>query len=129
MIPRSAGDELISREGIDQETAGMITATVNMLEEMGIPLLDHLSGLRLKVAADRIGQAKQALKSLKPGLTHFIIHPSKDTPELRRITDSWDCRVADYETFISNEMRDFIQNEGIQVIGYQALKGLMPASM
>jgi hypothetical protein len=64
---------------------------------------------------------------LKPGLTHFIIHPAKDTPELRSITASWDCRVADYETFTSDAMRDYIRNEGIQVIGYRALKELMPS--
>jgi len=36
--------------------------------------------------------------------------------------------VADYETFTSDATRDFIKNEGIQVIGYKALKELMPAS-
>jgi hypothetical protein len=95
---------------------------------MGIPLLDGLSGLELIDANDRFEQAKQALSALKPGLTHFIIHPSKDTPELRKITSSWDCRVADYETFMSEETREFIKNEGIQVIGYRALKEIMPKS-
>jgi chitin disaccharide deacetylase len=104
----------------------MVSGMISKLEEMGIPLLDHLSGLELADAANRIGQAKQALSALKPGITHFIIHPSKDTPELRQITPSWDCRVADYETFTSEVMRDFIKDEGIQVIGYQALKDLMP---
>lgn len=126
MIPRTAAEELIDREGVNQETAQMITGMVNMLEEMGIPLLDRLSGLELKDAKNRIDQAKQALRDLKPGLTHFIIHPSKETPELRKITKSWDCRVADYETFMDDDIRDFIKQEGIQVIGYRALKELMP---
>jgi hypothetical protein len=34
--------------------------------------------------------------------------------------------VADYKTFTSETTRDFIKNEGIQVIGYRALKELMP---
>jgi predicted glycoside hydrolase/deacetylase ChbG (UPF0249 family) len=127
MIPRTAAEEIMRREGVDAGTARMITEMVNTLEEMGIPLLDHLSGLELKDPTDRIGQAKHALEGLQPGITHFIIHPSKDTPELRHITDSWDCRVADFETFTSDIIRDFIKNEGIQVIGYQALKALMPA--
>jgi hypothetical protein len=62
-------------------------------------------------------------------VTHFIIHPSKDTPELRQITSSWDCRVADYETFTSEATREFVRNEGIQVIGYRALTELMPSSL
>jgi hypothetical protein len=126
MIPRTAAEEMVKREGVDQETAQMIAGMVQTLEEMGIPLLDHLSGLDLDDAADRTGQAKNVLGALKPGITHFIIHPSKDTPELRHITDSWDCRVADYETFTNEEIRAFIKNEGIQVIGYRALKNLMP---
>ena len=118
----------MASEDVDESTAQMIAQMIGSLEEMGIPLLDRLSGLSLEKASGRFEQAKQALEALKPGLTHFIIHPSKDTPELRRITDSWDCRVADYETFISEAMREFIQDQGIQVIGYQALKDLMPSA-
>jgi len=128
MIPRMSAEELMATQGVDEGTAQMITGMINALEEMGIPLLDRLSGLELVDATDRMGQAKQALGALKPGITHFIIHPSTDTPELRQITDSWACRVADYQTFMSEETRAFIKNEGIQIIGYQALKDLMPAA-
>ena len=127
MIPRMSAETLMSNEGVDQETAEMISGMIHTLEEMGLPLLDYLSGLSLEDEKDRFGQAKQALGALKPGLTHFIIHPSKDTPELRRITESWACRVADFETFTSDATRAFIKNEGIQVIGYRDLMALMPS--
>jgi len=126
MIPRMTTEELIAREDVDPSTAEILTGMIHTLEEMGIPLLDNLSGLELVDSSARFEQAKAALSDLKPGLTHFIIHPSKDTPELRHITDSWDCRVADYETFTSEKTRDFIRNEGIQIIGYEKLKTLMP---
>lgn len=127
MIPRMSASELMASQNVDPETAQMITGMIQSLEEMGLPLLDRLSGLELVDATDRLDQAKQALGALQPGITHFIIHPSKDTPELRHITDSWDCRVADYETFTSEVTREFIRNEGIQVIGYRDLKALMPS--
>ncbi len=126
MIPRMSAEDLAARIDVDDQAAEMATGLIHTLEEMGIPLLDGLSGLELVDATDRIEQAKAALRALKPGLTHFIIHPSKDTPELRKITKSWDCRVADYETFMSEATRDFIKNEGIQIIGYRALKAIMP---
>jgi hypothetical protein len=126
MIPRLTSEELIANAGIDNESAEMLVGMIDVLEEMGMPLLDGMSGLELVDAYDRFGQAKKALLALRPGITHFIIHPSKDTPELRHITDSWQCRVADYETFTKDETRDFIKNEGIQIIGYKALKDLMP---
>jgi hypothetical protein len=126
MVPRMSVEELIGSEGIDEETAQMAAGVFHTLEEMGFPLIDRLSSLQLEDASDRLGQAKQALQSLKPGITHFIIHPAKNTPELRQITNSWDCRSADYETFMKDELRNFIKAEGIQMIGYKALKDLMP---
>jgi len=126
MIPRMSEEEWQAYGGINPQVAAMAVQMIQMLEDMGVPLLDGLSGLELEDPNARLEQAKQALKALKPGITHFIIHPSKDTPELRHITDSWACRVADYETFTSEETRRFIKDEGIQIIGYQALKNLMP---
>ncbi|MBG0771764.1 MAG: ChbG/HpnK family deacetylase [Anaerolineaceae bacterium] len=128
MLPRMTAEDFAARKDVDNQAAEMAVGLINTLEEMGIPLLDGLSGLELEVAADRFEQAKQALRALKPGITHFIIHPSKDTPELRHITKSWDCRVADYETFMSEATREFIKNEGIHVIGYRALKEIMPTA-
>ena len=126
MIPRMDVPSIMAQQHVDEQTAQVLAGTLQSLEEMGLPLLDGISGLELEHAENRFDQAKEALLALKPGVTHFIIHPSKDTPELRHITTSWDCRVADYETFTSKATRDFIKNEGIQVIGYRALKELMP---
>ena len=127
MVPRMSGEELIESQGVDEATAKMFTNLINSLEDMEMPLVDRLSSLQLEDPTDRFGHALLALQSLKPGITHFIIHPAKDTPELRHIADSWDCRSADFITFMHDGLRDFIKNEGIQIIGYKALKDLMPA--
>ncbi len=126
MVPRMSGEELIETQGVDQQTATMVTGLIHTLEEIGVPLIDRISSLQLEDPTDRLEQAKNELQSLKPGITHFIIHPAKDTPELRHITDSWDCRSADYETFMRDDLQNFIKAKGIQAIGYKALKDLMP---
>jgi hypothetical protein len=126
MIPRLTPEELMAQSHADEGTAQMVGGMITMLEEMGIPLLDGLTGMPLDDPADRLEKVKAAMRGLKPGLTHFIIHPAKDTPELRAITQSWPSRVADYETFTSEATRAFIRDEGIQVIGYRVLKALMP---
>ena len=41
------------------------------------------------------------------------------------ILSSWRSRVADYQAFTSKELEDFVEREGLQVIGYQALRTLM----
>ncbi|MCL4561471.1 MAG: hypothetical protein M1281_12760, partial [Chloroflexi bacterium] len=113
--------------GLDAETAAMATQMVATLESMGVPLLDHIMALSLEEHENRLEHARQTLSALDPGVTHFVIHPSKDTPELREITPDWRCRVADYQAFTSPEMRNIIRDLGIQTIGYRALQELMPA--
>lgn len=114
--------------GLDAELSAMAAALVRQLEESGLPLLDMLGGMHLDDPQNRLERTKQAISELKPGITHFIIHPSKDTPELRAITPDWQCRVADYNTFMNEEIRQHIRKIGLHVIGYQALKDLMPSA-
>lgn len=114
--------------GFDEKTAEVAVQMVNQLEEQGVPLIDHLAGLELNIAQEpeeRLYYAKSVLDNLKTGITHFIIHPSQDTPELRAITPDWKCRVADYLVFKNDIMRDFIKESGIHVIGYRMIKDLM----
>lgn len=113
--------------GLEGEAVNMAVQMVSQLEEMGIPLLDHLSGLELDRPDLRMEQARDAFAALAPGLTHFIIHPSHDTPELRAITPDWRARVADHRTFMSEDLRDFVSRQGITVIGYRAIQELMPS--
>jgi predicted glycoside hydrolase/deacetylase ChbG (UPF0249 family) len=111
--------------GLDPEFAKMAALFVQQLESSGLPLLDVLGGMPLDTDNDRLERTKQAFSDLKPGITHFIIHPSKDTPELRTITPDWRCRVADYRDFMNEELRRHIEKTGVHIIGYRAIKNLM----
>jgi len=114
--------------GADAETAVVMAQLSRQLEDAGVPLLDNIAMMPLDAPDDRISQAKRMFEGLPPGLTHFIIHPSHDTPELRAIAADWPSRVADYQTFMSDELRAYVRDTGIQVIGYRALQELMPDS-
>jgi hypothetical protein len=111
---------------LDGEAIRGVMALLHTLEERGVPLIDALSGLSLSAdPALRMEEARAALAALKPGITHFIIHPALDTPELRAITRDWPCRAADCATFAKKELRDFIRSQGIYVIGYRELREIM----
>jgi predicted glycoside hydrolase/deacetylase ChbG (UPF0249 family) len=114
--------------GLEPEFAKMATVLVQQLEGSGMPLLDSIGGMNLDSDQDRLERTKLAFSSLRPGITHFIIHPSKDTPELRAITPDWRCRVADYQNFMNEDLRRHIRAIGVHVIGYGALKELMPVA-
>lgn len=111
--------------GMDNATAAFAASYVTILEEQGVPLLDHLYAMPLDKPDQRAEQVGAALEALPAGITHFIIHPSIDTPELRAITPDWPSRVADYQAFSSRELRQIVKDTGIQVIGYRVLRDLM----
>ncbi len=113
-------------EGLDAETAVTTAHLISELEASGFPLIDHLRRMRLDYPEDRLERTKKGLAALEPGLTHFIIHPAVDTPELRAITPDWACRAADYQDFLNQELGAFIKQQGIQVIGYRAVQDVMP---
>lgn len=114
--------------GLDGPTATMAAKMVSQLEEAGMPLLDNMFQMNLEQPEDRLDQVKAAMKKIKPGVTHFIIHPSADTPELRAICHDWPCRVADYQTFQDERLRTFIKDSGLHIIGYRDLQNLMPTN-
>jgi predicted glycoside hydrolase/deacetylase ChbG (UPF0249 family) len=128
MVPR-LGEAGWRALGLDGEMAVFAAQFAQQLEEQGVPLLDAMTMLPLDQPADRVALAKRAFDALPPGITHLVIHPAQDTPELRAITpEDWPSRVADYEAFTSPELRDYVRNSGVQVIGYRALRDLIRAT-
>ena len=124
MIPR--GEAAVYQEmRLDAETAAGFAALTSQLEEQGLPLVDAILSLPLDKPEGQIDLAKKLLGDLPTGLTHFIIHPCIDSPELRAITPDWKSRVANYETFMSREIKEFLKNSDIQVTGYRALRNLI----
>jgi hypothetical protein len=65
------------------------------------------------------------LSELPVGISHFILHPSVDTPELRAICPDWRARVANYNAFMSDELKKFIEQEDIELIGYRQIRNVM----
>jgi hypothetical protein len=53
------------------------------------------------------------------------LHPSIDTPELRTICPDWQARVANYNAFMSDELKDFIKTSDIKLIGYRQIRNAM----
>jgi len=124
MIPRMDA-AAFERLGIDPDSAQAAAQTILALEEQGLPLIDKVIGLPLDQPENRLAIAKKLISELPVGVTHFILHPSADTPELRAMTSSWPSRVADYEAFQSEALRQFVRDQGIQVIGYRHLRNLL----
>jgi hypothetical protein len=112
--------------GLDSLSSQVAAKLIAGLESQKIPMLDHLRSMPLDQPDQRFECAKKIFNDLSAGITHFIIHPSIDTPEIRSITPDWSCRVADFELFRQEDIALFIKEKGIKLIGYQAIKELLP---
>ncbi|MHA1728623.1 MAG: ChbG/HpnK family deacetylase [Promethearchaeota archaeon] len=102
---------------------------IDALEGNGVPIFDNIVLVSLEEMdnkKDRIKGIKKMIDGLKPGLTYFIIHPAKNTVELKKITTDWKFRVADYLAFTDPELKKFVNIEsGIYTIGYKVLRDTM----
>ncbi len=124
MLPRldALGIEVM---GISEADRIAYTPIMEMLEGIGVPTLNGIMSMPLDQPGGQMETAKRLLGSLPEGITHFILHPSIDTPELRAIAPDWESRVANYETFMNDELKKFIESEGIKPIGYRAIRDVM----
>ena len=111
--------------GVDDAERVRYAPVMEMLESMGVPMMDGVLGMPLEHGDDHLEVAKKLLGELPVGITHFILHPSIDTPELRAIAPDWQARVANYNAFMSDELKMFIEREAIKPIGYRAIREAM----
>jgi predicted glycoside hydrolase/deacetylase ChbG (UPF0249 family) len=125
MLPRASAQGFDTM-GMDDASMAMYAPIFQQLETQGeLPMLDGLFSLPLEHDYDHIGLVKKILARIPAGLSHLIIHPSVDTPELRAICPDWKGRVANYQAFMSAALKTFIQDSDIHLIGYRALREAM----
>jgi predicted glycoside hydrolase/deacetylase ChbG (UPF0249 family) len=124
MLPRldAVGIEVM---GISEADRVAYAPIMEMLEGIGVPTLNGIMSMPLDQPNGQMGIAKQLLGSLPVGITHFILHPSIDSPELRAICPDWPARVANYNAFMSDELKKFIESEDIKLIGYRQIRNAM----
>ena len=126
MLPRltAAGVEMM---GVGEQERLAYLPIMEMLESLGVPMLDGLLSMPLN-EPDQSRQmeiARELLGSLPEGITHFILHPSIDTPELRALAPDWESRVANYNVFMSDALKMLLEREDCRLIGYRALRDAM----
>ena len=117
--------EEFEEQGIDPALAGAILEQYGKLEAEGIPLVDHLVALELDHSSDLLPQYKRAFDRLEPGLTHFVVHPCVPGLDMEAISESAADRIADYQMFVNEELKAYIEDAGIKTVGYRELRELM----
>lgn len=124
MLPRTNAKG-IEMMGIHEDELRIYEPIMAQLESMGIPMLEGIVSMPLEHDQDHIEVAKKLLSEMPVGITHFILHPSLDTPELRAICPDWKARVANYKAFMSDELKKIIEREDVKLIGYRRIRDAM----
>lgn len=93
--------------------------------EAGLPVFEFFAVLSLDEHGNRLDEIRALLNELPAGLSAILFHPAADTPELRAIAPDWRCRVADYELFTSDALREAIAEAGVHVIGFRAIRDVV----
>ncbi|MBN2118006.1 MAG: polysaccharide deacetylase family protein [Anaerolineales bacterium] len=126
MLPRpdAPGAEML---GIGPAEMQAYAPVIQQLQNMGLPMVDGILAMPLDEPNEQkqMEFAKDLFGNLPVGITHFILHPSIDTAELRAIAPDWESRVANYSTFMRDELKKFIESEDIQPIGYRQIRNAM----
>jgi predicted glycoside hydrolase/deacetylase ChbG (UPF0249 family) len=93
-------------------------------------VLDHTITIGPEVPPEKWADFyMSALKSLKPGVTEFVIHPGFDDEELRAATrerPTWGSawRQRDFDFFTSDQFRQILVQENIKLITWRELARL-----
>jgi predicted glycoside hydrolase/deacetylase ChbG (UPF0249 family) len=123
MLPRldAKGVEIM---GLSEAERNAYEPIMQMLLDSGILMLEGILSMPLDEPDPdkQMEIAKRQLGDLPVGITHFVLHPSIDSAELRSICPDWESRVANYTTFMSDELKKFIESQDIKLIGYRPLR-------
>ncbi len=111
------------------EFADALEAQLRRLDEAGWPVLDWMIHRTLGEyePEEKPDAFRRIFAELKPGLTHFLIHPASPGDELSAITESAPYRAADYVTFRDRSMRDYAESLGIKLTGYREIRDRLRA--
>ena len=98
---------------------------IEKMRRRGYPTNDH--ELMDSYDLDTVGKAAryaQMLRALPVGLSEWAVHPGVGNAELRAAVPSWQVRQTDFDFVVSQEAWTILQEEGITLVDYRAVRAL-----
>lgn len=116
----------ISRELLEARGLGNVVEVYlkmfKKLEDSGTPLIDHIIIDTMGLHPNKTEYYCKLFAEIEPGITHFLFHPAKMSPELKAITpDSASWRDLDYKAFTDPNIKDCVKKYNLKVIGYRKI--------
>lgn len=103
--------------------ADQIRALGEKVWALGLPVLDDLhTGYGCKDPAGKKAQVIDFLRTVKPGVTQFIVHCTRPSESFKHISGSGPMRLAELEAMTSPEVKKVIEEEKIIITTWRELK-------
>jgi predicted glycoside hydrolase/deacetylase ChbG (UPF0249 family) len=124
MLPRRAM-QVDQLRRVDPAAVQILLSMLDDLAASGFPVLDFTCDVA--ALGDRFQDYVRFFDSAPVGITHLQTHPSVPGYDIEVITGSAPVRIADYQTFLQAELKAYIAEQGIHLMGYRPLLDLMRA--
>ena len=120
----------VSREDLEAvglgDAADVYLKMFDKLEESGTPILDSMIIDTMGDSPNKTDYYCKRFSEIKPGITHFLFHAAKMSPELKAITpDSASWRDLDYQAFTDPKIKDYIEKHNLKIIGYKEIRDVI----
>ena len=91
--------------------------------DAGLPVVDDIFADTYGWArANKVAELKEILGNMEPGLLEVIVHCTEPSDVFSLISGSSETRKGDLEAMLSDELRAFIEQEGIILTTWRELK-------
>ena len=101
----------------------MLEPQLQRLDNAGFPVLDHIFETKLEVTPEeRSSYFTGIFEALRPGVTHFLVHPTFASEEVAAITATAPSRTMDYELFKDKSIAEELGRLGIYTITYREIR-------
>jgi len=120
----------VSRKQLEAEGLGSVADVYlkmsDKLEESGTPILDSMIIDTMGDSPNKTDYYCKRFNEIKPGITHFLFHAAKMSPELEAITpDSASWRDLDYQAFTDPKIKNCVEKYNLKIIGYREIRDII----
>ena len=103
---------------------------LNLISGYTLPRLDNFTSVpEGSTYVEKRTKFFDLVKSLDPGLTEIIFHPSLESENLKSITGTWQQRVWEGELFSDPEVLKFFKDEGIIITTWREISERFNSNM
>lgn len=96
---------------------------INQLNNTGLPIFDRILVIkRCREIKQYLSEFRNAISNLPSGLSCLLVHPAKDSEELRKILPDSQYRVTEYHALLEISPLQLAQEMGVKLINYKTFR-------